>query len=156
MLIPKADRKKIHEVSFIQVPSTVPFKSRCDTFVNTYSDEHQLTLRSTSFGRAYSWPRRTSTSQSMATLTPRTSLYVSMFPDRKRLTLTTTGRQSLPIPHLPRLPQDPVQLAILLLHPDPRRSRLPTRMASPSCRDRPSYAHQAAGCPCSSSWHDGW
>jgi len=29
-----------------------------------------------------------------------------------------TGRQGLPIAHLPRLPQDPILMAILLLHPD--------------------------------------
>merc|ERR1711939_477522 len=38
-------------------------------------------------------------------------------------------RQGLPVPYLPRIRQDPILMAILLLHPHPR--------------DCPSYPHQA-------------
>ena len=44
----------------------------------------------------------------------------------------SSGSQSLPIPHLPRLLEDAILMAMVLLHPDPRRLGLPARMATPS------------------------
>jgi hypothetical protein len=69
--------------------------------------------------------------------------------------IPSIGDQSRPIPRIPRLPQDPILMAVVLLHPDPRRSRLPPRMASPSSRDRPTNPRQAAALARSTARHDG-
>jgi len=61
----------------------------------------------------------------------------------------------MPIPDLPLLPQNPVLLAMVLLHPNPRGPRLPARVAAPPRRDRARHAHQAAAHPRPAQGHDG-
>lgn len=59
------------------------------------------------------------------------------------------------VPDLARSRQDAVQLEVLLLHHDPRGSRLPPGVAPPPCRDRPGHAHQATAVARASPRHDG-
>jgi hypothetical protein len=124
-LIPKADRKLIHEYLF---------------------KEGVLVAK-----KDYNLPKHGDIDTK--------NLYVRrQIPHNRRTTQLTSfpGRQGLPIAHLARLPQDPLLLAILLLHPDPRGSRVPARMAAPPRRDRARHAHQAAAQPRPAARHDGW
>ena len=73
-----------------------------------------------------------------------------------RIANSETGRQSLPIAHIPGLSEDSIFLAMVLLHPDARGARLSSRMATSPRRDRPGHAHQAATLPRASQGHDGW
>jgi hypothetical protein len=150
MLIPKADRKKIHEASCSSPIPTHPPSAPSDSSAHPQTNNTQYLFREGVLvaKKDFNLPKHGDIDTK--------NLFVSLhLPRSKQPTLTSPGRESLSIPHLPRLPEDPVQLAILLLYPDPRRSRLPARMAPSPCRDRPSHTHQAAGRTRSPSRHDG-
>jgi len=86
MLIPKADRKKIHEYIF---------------------KEGVLVAK-----KDFNQPKHGDIDTK--------NLYVCILESgRSSIANGVTGHQSMPIPHLSGLSEDPVLLAILLLHPDP-------------------------------------
>lgn len=122
MLIPKADRKKIHEVIIDRRR-----KANCSE-----TDHLVVPL-------PRGCPRRPEGLQP-----PQAPRYRHQEPVRY---------QGLPVAHQPRLCQDPVLVAILLLHSDPRGPRLPPRMAPPPRRDCSCHPHQAAAIARSSPWH---
>jgi len=103
MLIPKSERKKIHEYLFREgvLVAKKDFESQHNDI-----DTKNLYVR-----RPPCAPLHTS------------GLKKRMWQVDTRLTQHAhTGRQGMPIPHLPWLPQDSVLLAMVLLHPHPRGS----------------------------------
>ena len=123
-LIPKADRKKIHEYLFREgvMVAKKDFNQPKHGEIDTKN------------------------------------LYVRMICDALPIYNTdirSIGHQSRPVPCIAWLPQDPILVAVVLLHPDPRRPRLPPRVAPPASRDRPTDPRQAAALARSSTRHDG-
>jgi hypothetical protein len=102
-LIPKADRKKVHEYLFRE--GVLVAKKDFNLPKHGDIDTKNLYVCSE--------------------FTPKELLFPMIIAKHLRRSpdlLCIVGDQSLPIPHLPRLPQDPVLLAILLLHPHSRGS----------------------------------
>ena len=114
-LIPKADRKKVHEYLFRGM-------SDCYNYFNKEEVDGLVAEGVLVAKKDFNLPKHNEIDTK--------NLYVGSFYLKLVLVLTSSGCQSMPVAHLSRLFENPVFMAMVLLYAHTRRSRLPARMAT--------------------------